>query len=52
MITPEKKKSKLEYVIRFGFKATNNKAKYESMFTGLHLAPTLGARRVKVHSDS
>lgn len=46
------KKSKLEYVIRFGFKATDNESEYESMITGLHLAYILGTRSVKVHSDS
>lgn len=45
-------KSKLEYVIRFKFKATNNEAKYELMITGLRLTRTLWAKRVKVHSDS
>lgn len=46
------KKSKLEYAIRFGFKATNNEAKYESIITGLCLARALGAGKIKVKSDS
>lgn len=41
-------RSKLEYAIRFGFKVTNNEVEYEAMITGLCLAHTLGARRVKV----
>lgn len=32
--------------------ATNNEAKYESMITGMHLARKLGAKKVKVKSDS
>lgn len=31
LIMPEK--TKLEYVIRFGFKETDNESKYESMIT-------------------
>lgn len=50
LITPEK--AKLEYAIRFGFKATNNEAKYESMITGLCLACKLRAKKIKVRSDS
>lgn len=50
LITPEK--DKLEYAIRFGFKATNNEVEYESMIMRLCLAHALGARKVKVHSDS
>lgn len=44
--------TKLEYAIRFGFKATNNEAEYEAVLTGLHLARALGAKRVKVNNDS
>lgn len=50
LVTP--KKTKLEYTIRFTFKVTNNEAEYEAMLTGLHLARTLRAKRVKVNSDS
>lgn len=50
LTTPER--SKLEYAIRFGFKATNNETKYESMIIELRLARTLGATKVKVCSDS
>lgn len=50
LITP--KKAKLEYAIKFGFKATNNEAKHDSMIVGLHLARELGAKEVKVKSDS
>lgn len=50
LITQEK--AKLEYAIRFGFKATNNEAEYESMITGLCLARELGAKKIRVKSDS
>lgn len=45
-------KVKLEYVFKFGFKATNNEAEYESMITGLYLARELGVKEVKVKIDS
>lgn len=45
LITPEK--AKLKYAIKFGFKATNNEAEYESMITGLRLARELGTKNVK-----
>lgn len=50
LITLEK--SKLEYAIRFGFKATNNEIEYESMIIGLYLTHALEAKRVNVNSDS
>lgn len=50
LITPEK--DRLEYAIKFRFKATNNKAEYESMITRLHLARELGAKKIKVMSHS
>lgn len=42
----------LKYAIRFGFKATNNKAEYEVMLTGLRLARALRAKLVRVNSNS
>lgn len=50
LITPEK--VKLKYAIKFGFKVTNNKAEYGSMIMGLYLVRELGAKKVKVKSDS
>ncbi|KAM1696492.1 hypothetical protein ACFXTN_028016 [Malus domestica] len=32
----------MEYALRFKFKASNNKAKYEALIAGLHLAKHLG----------
>jgi len=42
-ISPDK--SKLEYAIRFGFKATNNKVEYESMITELRIPEHSGLER-------
>lgn len=50
LITPEK--DKLQYAVRFGFKATNNEAEYKSMIMGLRLAHELGAKKIKLRSDS
>lgn len=48
----EPKLGAYKYSIRFGFKATNNEAKYELMITGLRLAHTLRAINVKFNSNS
>lgn len=50
LITPEK--DRLEYAIRFGFKATNNEAEYESIIIGLRIAQGLRAKDVQLKSDS
>jgi len=34
----------IEQALRFAFKASNNKAKYEALITGMLLAKELGAR--------
>lgn len=44
--------TKLEYVIRFEFKATNSEAEYKTLLIGLQLFRALGAKQVKVSSDS
>lgn len=49
LITLEK--VKLEYAIKFRFKATNNEAEYESMIMGLRIARELGVKKVKVKTD-
>ena len=43
---------KIHCVIRFGFKASNNKAEYEALIVGLHLAHELQVRNVKIFNDS
>ncbi|GFS40630.1 hypothetical protein Acr_00g0069590 [Actinidia rufa] len=42
----------MEYAIRIGFKATNNKAKYEALLAGLRVAAKLGVDSLDVFSDS
>ena len=43
---------KLEYSFRLGFKASNNEAEYEALLAGLRVVSDLGAKEVKVYSDS
>ena len=50
LITPEG--IKLEHSLRLGFKASNNKAKYEALLAGLRVVSELGAREVEVYLDS
>ena len=42
LISP--KGHKIPYALRFGFKATNNEAEYEALFTGLRLAKEVKAK--------
>ncbi|KAL3537003.1 hypothetical protein ACH5RR_000369 [Cinchona calisaya] len=42
----------LTYALRFGFKATNNEAEYEALICGMEMAHQMGARTLKIHSDS
>ena len=42
----------LKYGVRLKFSATNNKAKYEGILTGLKLRKALGAKNLLVQSDS
>ncbi|KAL6348223.1 hypothetical protein AAG906_003089 [Vitis piasezkii] len=42
----------LEQSIRLEFPASNNEAEYEAILSGLGLAITLNASKVKIHSDS
>ena len=50
LISPEKET--LKYAIRLQFPATNNKAEYEALLTGLSLAKALGAKSLIVQADS
>lgn len=43
---------RLEQSIRLGFPASNNEAGYEAILSGLSLAITLNALKVRIHSDS
>ena len=42
----------IEYALRFGFQASNNKAKYEAVIAGLNLAHSLEIDQLEVCSDS
>ena len=42
----------MEYVLRFGFQALNNKAEYEDVIVGLNLAHSMEAYQLKICSDS
>ena len=46
------KEIRLEHSFRLGFKASNNKAKYEALIVGLKTTLDLGTRNVEVYSDS
>nr|XP_023877005.1 uncharacterized protein LOC111989456 [Quercus suber] len=50
VITPEG--IRLEHSFRLCFKASNNEAEYEAFLAGLRTLSSLGARDVKVYSDS
>ena len=50
LISPEKET--LKYAVRLQFPATNNKAEYEALLTGLSLANALGAKNLIVQIDS
>ena len=42
----------MEYAIRIGFKATNNKAEYEALLVGLRVATKMGINFLNTFSDS
>ncbi|KAL0434358.1 UNVERIFIED_CONTAM: hypothetical protein Slati_2770100 [Sesamum latifolium] len=42
----------LEFAVKFGFKASNNEAKYEGLDTGMRMAHEAGARHLIAYSDS
>ena len=42
----------IEYTLRFGFQASNNKAEYEAVIAGLNLAHSLEVDQLEVCSDS
>jgi ribonuclease HI len=42
----------LKYILQIRWPATNNEAKYEALLHGLHLAMTLGIKRLLVYGDS
>ena len=42
----------LVYVLRFDFRASNNKSEYEDLIEGMEMARKLGAESINVYSDS
>ncbi|RDX96006.1 hypothetical protein CR513_21385, partial [Mucuna pruriens] len=42
----------VEQLVRFRFKASNNRAKYEALLAGIRLAKELGTARLTIKSDS
>ena len=42
----------LKYAVQIEFKATNSVAEYEGLVTVLHIAKTLGVRRLLIRGDS
>ncbi|GJW80517.1 reverse transcriptase domain-containing protein [Tanacetum coccineum] len=44
--------TKLTYVLRFRFEATNNEAKYEALITGLRIPEQMGVKHLKANVDS
>ncbi|XP_071914122.1 uncharacterized protein [Coffea arabica] len=42
----------LPYALRFDFRVSNNESEYEALIAGMEMARKLGARSIKVYSDS
>ena len=42
----------IEYALRFGFRASNNKVEYEAVIAGLNLAHSMEVDQLEVCSDS
>ena len=41
----------VEYILRFGFQASNNEAEYEAVIVGLNLAHSMEADQLELSSD-
>ncbi|XP_058070913.1 uncharacterized protein LOC131219947 [Magnolia sinica] len=50
LVTPDS--TSIQYVIRLGFKASNNEAEYEALLARLRLAASLGVQSLEVRYDS
>ena len=48
LTTPVPDKAKIEYALRFSFRASNNKAEYEALLAGLGIAVALGAQKIVI----
>jgi ribonuclease HI len=52
IVVTSPKGESFKYVLQMHFKAANNVAEYEALLHGLHIATTLGIKRLKVSGDS
>lgn len=52
LVFVDPKRIKVNYALRFAFKASNKKAEYKALIVGLNLARELGAKNLRTHSDS
>lgn len=43
---------KVEYVLRLGFKASNNEVEYKALLVSLRLTRVVGAKHLHIFSDS
>ncbi|KAL0311562.1 UNVERIFIED_CONTAM: hypothetical protein Sangu_2450900, partial [Sesamum angustifolium] len=50
--THQHKEDKLEYALRFDFKASNNEAEYEALIAGIKMGLVAGARNLSAYLDS
>ena len=50
LVSPEG--HQMYYTLRFGFKASNNEAKYETLIAGLNLAKEMKVESLEIYSDS
>lgn len=48
----EPERLRIEYTLRFDFKASNNDAKYEALLVWLRLARVVGIKHLNIFSDS
>lgn len=50
--SPAPKHLKIEYALRLGFKASNNKVEYKVLLVGLRLAQVVGVKWLDIFNDS
>jgi ribonuclease HI len=51
LVSPQE--DRMRYILRMRFpNPSNNKAEYEAILHGMHMAKACGATRIKIHGDS
>ena len=45
-------RAKISYALKFGFRASNNEAKYEALVAALKVARHVGTEKIQIFSDS